>query len=239
MRLAAPAFLAVAVSLPAGAQVRPSPGDGNSHLQSIDYDPKEIFLLEVAPGYQLTLELSPDEQVQNVALGDGSAWKVSVNHQGDHLFIKASAPVATNMTVITSVRVYNFELFPLPSPMPDTPWHVRFRYPSQVDIVQSDEPQYVDVSPLRRALSRYRVSGDRILRPDSVTDDGQRTYISWSRAKPIPAVYAISVTGEEVLANGWMRDDVYVVDGVPGQLLFRIDARIARAVRLQPRKSRR
>lgn len=239
MRVAALAMAGLMLSFPAAAQVRPMPGDGNPHLQSVDYDPKQIVQLDAAPGYQLTVELSPDEQVRNVAVGDGSAWQVSVNHSGDHLFIKANAPVPTNMTVITSVRAYNFELYPIALPMPDTPYHVRFRYPEQVEVADSAEPQYVDVSPLRRATSRYRVSGDRVLRPDAVTDDGDRTYISWARSKPIPAVYAISATGEEVLANGGMRDDVYVVDGVPGRLVFRIDHRSASAVRLPPKKARR
>jgi type IV secretion system protein VirB9 len=217
--------------------MRPVPGDGNAHLQSVAYDPQQVVQLEAALGYQLTVALSPDEQVQSVAVGDSGAWQVSVNHAGDHLFIKANAPVATNMTVITSVRVYNFDLDPVSEPMPDTPYTVRFTYPDIAEPV-SGEP-YVDVSPLRRAQSRYRISGDRILKPDSVSSDGVHTYISWSREKFIPAVYAISPTGEEILANGRMSDDVYVVDGVPRELVFRIDDRTARAVWLPPRKTTR
>jgi type IV secretion system protein VirB9 len=228
----------MALAAPASGQVRPQPGDGDSHLQSVAYDANRIVELEAAPGYQLTVELSPDEQVQNVSVGDGAAWQVSVNHAGDHLFIKPNAPVPTNMTVITTVRVYNFDLTPVREPMPDTPYTVRFTYPDITAAVPPDE-QYVDVSPLRRAQSRYRISGDRALRPDSVSNDGTHTYINWSRDKPIPAVYAISSTGEEMLTNGGMRDDLYVVDGVPGELVFRIDDRTASAVRLPPKKKRR
>jgi hypothetical protein len=36
-----------------------------------------------------------------------------------------------------------------------------------------------------------------------------------------------------------MRDDFYVVDGVPGELVFRIDDRRAEAVRLPPKRKRR
>lgn len=228
--------MAVAIPAAAAAQVRPVPGDGNPHLQSVAYDPTQIVQLEAAPGYQLTVELSPDEQVENVAVGDGAAWQVSVNHAGDHLFIKPHAPVATNMTVITSVRVYNFDLYPSPAPMPDTPYTVRFTYPETAPV--APEGQYVDVSPLRRAKSRYRIGGDRMLRPDSVTSDGEHTYVHWPRDKPIPAVYAVSATGAETLANGAMRDDVYVVDGVPAKLVFRIDGRTAQATHLEPKKGR-
>lgn len=223
---------------PALGQVSPQPGAGDPHLQSVAYDPNGVVEIEGTPGYQLTIELSPDEQVQNVAVGDGSAWQVSVNHAGDRLFIKPVAPVPTNMTVITTVRVYNFDLVPVSAPMPDTPYTVRFTYPQVVAEVPAGE-RYVDVSPLRRAQSRYRISGDRILRPDSVSNDGTHTYISWSTDKPIPAVYAVSPTGEEMLTNGGMRDDVYVVDGVPAALIFRIDDRTAEAVRLPPKRKRR
>lgn len=234
MKSAALACALLLSAVPAVAQVRPQPGDGNAHLQTVDYDPRQIVELEAAAGYALTVELSPDEQVQNVAVGDGAAWKVSINHAGNDLFIKATAPVPTNMTVITSVRVYNFELTPVSAPMPDTPYTVHFNYP---DVAESTVGvQYVDVSPLRRAQSRYRVSGDRNLRPDSVTNDGEHTYISWSPEKAIPAVYSISSTGQEMLANGRMRDDVYVVDGVPPKLIFRIDDHTAEAVRLSLRK---
>jgi type IV secretion system protein VirB9 len=224
------------MAAPAAAQVRPIPGDANPHLQTVAYDPQHIVELDVAPGYGLTVALSPDEHVQNVAVGNSAAWQVNVNHAGDHLFIKANAPVATNMTVITSVRVYNFDLYPVAQPLTDTPYTVRFTYPEIVE--PTADPPYVDVSPLRRAQSRYRISGDRMLRPDSVSCDGEHTFISWSREKSIPAVYAISPTGEEVLVNGGMRDDVYVVDGVPGELVFRIDNRTAEAVRLPPKKTR-
>jgi type IV secretion system protein VirB9 len=228
---------AVLATAPAFGQVRPQPGAGDPHLQSVAYDSDRIVELEAAPGYQLTVELSPDEQVQNVAVGDGAAWQVSVNHAGDHLFIKPTAAAATNMTVITTVRVYNFDLVPVSAPMPDTPYTVRFTYPQVAAAAPAGE-RYVDVSPLRRAQSRYRISGDRTLRPDSVSNDGTHTYINWSSDKPIPAVYAVSPTGQEMLTNGGMRDDSYVVDGVPGELVFRIDDRTAVAVRLPPKKKR-
>jgi type IV secretion system protein VirB9 len=228
---------ALILAAAATAQVRPQPGQGDQRLQTVAYNPNQIVQLETAPGYQLTVELSPDEQVQNVAVGDGTAWQVSVNHAGDHLFIKSTAPVPTNMTVITSVRVYNFDLQPVGGPMPDTPYTVRFSYPEITP--PAGGVRYVDVSPLRRAQSRYRISGDRSVRPDSVSNDGTHTFIGWSADKPIPAVYAISSTGEEMLTNGGMRDDLYVVDGVPGELVFRIDERMAQAVRLPPKKKRR
>lgn len=237
MRTLLALLLCAAITAPAFAQVRPQPGAGDPRLQTIDYNPGQIVQLEGAPGYQLMVELSPDEQVINVALGDSSAWQVSANHSGDRLFIKPTqGDVPTNMTVITSVRSYNFELWPLSSPTPEMAYNVRFNYP--VAAVQSETSEFVDVSPLRRALSRYRISGDKLIRPDTISDDGTHTYISWARSKAIPAVYTISESGEEMLVSGWMRDDVYVIDGIVTKLSFRIDNRSAGAQRLPPKRKR-
>ena len=64
--------------------------------------------------------------------------------------------------------------------------------------------------------------------------------ISWPLSAAIPAVYAEDAHGNDVLVNGMMNtDDVYVVDGVPDRLTFRIDRNVAHAVRIQPKKKRR
>jgi type IV secretion system protein VirB9 len=223
---------------PGLAQIQPQPAGGDSHLQQIDYDARQIVQLRGAPGYQMMVELSPDEQVQSVALGDSSAWQVSVNKEGDRLFLKPAQPgVSTNMTVVTSVRVYNFDLASLSGPSPDMPYTVQFRYPA-VKPAAADG-QYVDVSTATRRINRYKVSGDRQLWPAGMTNDGQHTLISWPRTVPIPAVYAEDQRGNDMLVNGMMgTDDIYVVDGVPDRLTFRIDAAVAHAVRVTPKRSR-
>jgi type IV secretion system protein VirB9 len=229
--------LALALTaVPAWSQVQPQPSGGDPHLQQIDYNPSQIVELKGAPGYQMMVELSPDEQIQNVALGDASAWTVSVNKEGNRLFLKPAQPgVSTNMTVVTSVRVYSFDLASLGSPSPDMPYTVEFHYPTAR--IRTADSQYVDVGAATRRLSRYRVSGDRELRPFTLSNDGQHTFISWPKTADIPAIYAEDAEGRDVLVNGMMGpDDTYVVDGVPDRLIFRIDDATARAVRVPPRK---
>lgn len=232
------ATLCLGVASTAVAQVQPQPGTGDPHLQTVDYAEGQIVQLRGAPGYQLMVVLSPDEQVQSVAIGDSAAWQVSINKGGDRLFIKpAQSDAATNMTVVTSVRVYNFDLLALGGVTPDMPYSVQFRYPAPG--ADTADGQFVDVTAASRRLSRYRVSGDRMLWPTGVTDDGQRTYIIWPKGAPIPAVYAPDRLGNEMLVNGMMgTDDIYVVDGAPQKLTFRIDRQVARAVRINPRKGR-
>lgn len=218
---------------PAMAQVQTAQGSGDLRVQAIDYDAAQIVQLRGAPGYQLMVELSSDEQVKNVALGDSGAWQVNVNKEGNRLFLKPTRRAgSTNMTVVTSVRTYNFDLQARPAPEADMPYAVAFRYPSPSQTL--DDLPYVDVSAAKRRLSKYRITGDQQLRPASVTDDGRHTYIEWPISAPIPAVYAVDQSGNEVLVNGMMRtDDVYVIDGAPLLLNFRIDRALARAERLR------
>jgi type IV secretion system protein VirB9 len=227
-------LLAAALALaaaPLAAQVRPKPGAGDPRIQSIEYSPDQVFQLSGTPGYSITVELSPDEQVENVAVGDSSAWQVTANHRGDHLFIKALQSAATNMTVITNVRLYNFEL--VPGSPSDVAYTIRFHYPSP----NASADNAAEDAPSASGEGRYRVSGDKVLRPSAISDDGRHTYIAWPRDRSLPAVYALNEAGEETLVNGMMRDDVFVVDSVSQKLVFRIDDRIARADRMKPRKA--
>ena len=221
--------LALAAAAPAAAQIRPQPGAGDPRIQVIDYDPNQVIQIQAAPGYQVTLEFGSDEQIQNVAVGDSGAWQVSANRTGGHIFLKPLQPIATNMTVVTSQRVYAFELVPLSGPSPDMAYWVRFRYPGAAGAQQSASAELI-------VEGRYRLSGDASLRPSRISDDGQHTYIEFPRDAAIPAIYAVDERGTESLVNGMMRDDVYVIDAVVQRLVFRIDQHVAHATRLQQQR---
>jgi type IV secretion system protein VirB9 len=222
-------FLAIAVlaAAPAAAQVRPQPGAGDPHIQAVDYVASQVVLIESVPGYQVTIRLSPDERVESVALGDSSAWSVTANRRGDTLFVKSTlAGVSTNMTVITNVRLYNFELAPAGDPGA-VAYSVRFQYPPT-----ASGPE--DKAPTAQGEGRYRLRGDKPLRPSEISDDGTHTYMRWPRDRSLPAVYAMSDSGQEMLVNGMMReDDLFVIDSVSSKLVFRMDDKVATATRLQ------
>jgi type IV secretion system protein VirB9 len=212
--------------------VRPHPAGQDPRLQTVTYDAGQVVQLQGTPGYQTTILLSPGEQVQNVSVGDSAMWQVNVDKAGDHLFLKPTqAGAPTNMTVITNVRIYNFELVSLSFPTPEMAYTVQFAYPSEV---RAETASPSDLAAARRA-SRYRITGDPVLRPSSVSDDGERTYVSWPADRPIPATFQIGDDGTERLANGGMRGAEFVIDGVTPKLVFRIDGKAAYAVRLPSR----
>ena len=218
---------------PGMAQVSPKPGPGDPRVQTVDYDPDQVVQLQTATGYQLMIEFSPSEQIENVAVGDSGAWQVTPNKRGDHLFVKPiQAGVATNMVVVTDARRYVFELTPLYGAGSAMAYTVRFNYPvANANVVEAVVP------PGPSGL--YRLSGARALRPVQISEDGARTYLVWAPAQTLPAVYMIDPEGRETLANGMMRDGVLVIDMVVKRLIFRLDRQTAGAVRVPPRKLRR
>ena len=223
------AGLLLACGAGAAAQVRPTPGAGDPRLQTVEYREGEVVLLELAPGYQMTLELAQDERIENVAVGNAGGWQVTPNRRGDRLFIKAlQAGASTNMTVITSSRLYAIELVGLGAPSPEMAYVVRYTY--------ADEAKEAEEAAATEIAANFRLSGDRRLRPSAIGDDGQRTYIEWPREVAIPAVFAVDDKGRESLVNGAMRGELYVIDAVPSRLVFRIDDASARAVRRLPKK---
>ncbi len=180
----------------ATAQVRPKPGPGDPRIQSVLYDTNQVVQLQVATGYQLTVEFALDERIENVAVGDSGAWQVTPNKRGDHLFIKAlQSGVTTNLTVVTDARSYMFDLAPLYGPLPDMAYTVRFTYPPTAVATVADATPAV-------APGRYKLGGTRAIRPSQIDDDGEKTYIVWPADKPLPAVFAIDEKGREMLVDG-------------------------------------
>ena len=214
---------------PAAAQIRPVPGAGDPRIQIVDYDASQVVQIQAAPGYQVTLQFGADEIIENVAVGDSAAWQVSAPRNGGHIYLKPLQPVPTNMTVVTNVRIYAFDLVPLSGPTPDMAYTVRFNYPSAAGPQQTAQAELI-------VEGRYRLSGEQSLRPSRISDDGQHTYIEFPRDAAIPAIYAVDERGSESLVNGMMRDDLYVIDSVVQRLVFRIDQHVAHATRLQQQR---
>jgi len=216
------AALLLGLTPPAAAEMLPTIGAGDPHIQSVLYDETQVILLRVAAGYALTLAFSPDERIETVTLGNGDAWQVQSNRRADHLVVKAGAGAPeTNMTVITDARSYNFKLAGS-APGPDLPYLVRFTYP----------PPTVEVGAVQLEQGRYRVRGSRALRPAAISDDGQSTTILWPTDITLPAVYQVDAAGNEALVNGLMREDAYVIEGVHPALIFKRGRAKATATRL-------
>ena len=211
----------------------PRPGPRDEHIQTVFYDPDEVFRLTGALGWQIMIEFAPDERIENVSIGDALAWQVTPNKRARNLFLKPlTRNASTNMTVVTDRRRYAFSLATAPR-RASTPWVVRFDYPRPVVVAMAEPP-----TPAPPVLNfAYVKAGDADLFPARVWDDGRMTYFEFAGETPIPAIFAGAPGKGETLVNSSMRGRVTVVQQTAGQFTLRTGKRVA-TVTYDPKAAR-
>ena len=213
------AALALLAATPAAA-VTPHPGSGDPRIHEVLYDPQEVVELHGALGYQLSLEFDPAERIENVAIGDALGWQVTPNRKANLLFLKPmSRRPNTNMTVVTNLRRYNFQLSVRSrARAADTPFSVRFIYPQAAVAVVVPQPP--PAPPVDRNHA-YSYQGSAKALPTQLFDDGQATYFAFGREEDLPAIFAVDPDGGEAVVNSHMRSGYIVIDRLASGFVLR------------------
>ncbi len=223
MRRLLPVLLLAAVPAAALAQQAPTPGFDDPRLQTVAYDPARPVRLVTFANSTLTVMLLPGDRIDRFVLSDPEAFEVKIAAPGDGLNI---APLRTDgaatLLVDTSLRRYEFDL--ATGDGLAAAYLVRF-----VDPRAPARPVAAAVQPA--ITGEYRLSGERALMPSRIGDDGERTYLEWGEYQSLPAVFGIGTNGEEEVVDGYMREGIFTIDRVYGELVFRIDRKRAKARR--------
>jgi type IV secretion system protein VirB9 len=213
------AILALAAA-PALA-VEPHPGAGDPRIFEVMYDPSDVVELKGVLGYQFSLEFDPNEHIETVAIGDALGWQVTPNRKANLLIVKPQAKRPdTNMTVVTNLRRYNFQLSVREkAPAKSIPYSVRFLYPPVAVAVV--EPPAPPPPPIDRNHA-YSYQGSTKSLPTRLFDDGQSTYFAFADDADLPAIYAVETDGGEAVVNSHILAGYIVVDRTaPGFVLRR------------------
>jgi type IV secretion system protein VirB9 len=207
-------LLLLAASGCASAAVVPSPGRVDARLREVAYREGQVVQLTGYVGYHIHLELAPGERF--VALGAGDAAALEVAAEGPHVLLKPKAAhVATNLTLVSSRRVYHFEyrVLDVPPSSATAMFALRFRYPagpsdvapvatpgpfSSSTPVAAAAPVVVAVRPANEA---YWYCGSRSLAPTAASDDGVQTRLTFSARGEWPAIFVRNEDGSESLVN--------------------------------------
>ena len=202
------ALLLAVLLIEVGARRPISAIDSGSHVQTIYYNPNAVITLTGAVGWQMMIEFGEDERIENVAIGDAAAWQVTPNKRARMLFVKPlSRKASTNMTVITSLRRYSFNLG-VGARQARTPWIVRFDYPA---LPPEPVPPPPPPPPPIKLDFGYAMAGDTGLLPSRVWDDGHQTYFEFGEETAMPAIFAGGPGKDESLVNFSVRGRVIVV----------------------------
>jgi type IV secretion system protein VirB9 len=210
---------------PAEAAQIPVPGAGDPHIHVVDYDPAEVVLLQGTLGYQTLIEFSPDEHIENVAVGDATSWQITPNRKADLLFVKPmnEAPV-TNMTVVTNLRHYLFELHVAPrGDDKSAVYTLRFQYPETAMVTPAAPPPSVPAPPPppQSVNDAYSYDGSPKVLPVRVFDDGHATYFQFHEGEEYPAIFSLDADKNEVVVNSYMRGGYLAVDRIARGFVLR------------------
>ena len=226
-------------------------------LKTLVFDEAAVVRIDGKVLVQTTIKFAPDEVIENVAIGDSTAWQVQPNKAQDILFVKPLEPTArTNMTVVTDRRTY---LFDLVASQRNAPLYVlQFRYPELEKAAEEArlaaaaeaeaEAARLAASPAELAAAKdpYAVAdpadlnfewaraGTGELLPERAYDDGSAVFLTWPAGTAIPAVLVMNEDGEEGPVNFTVRGETVVVDGVPPQIILRSGRDTATLTNLGP-----
>lgn len=208
----------------ASAEILPVPDLSSPRIQTAIWAEGEEVLLTALPGTGLTVMLEPGERIERVNVESGAAgFEIRVSSERDSLLILPRADLLpARINVETDRRLY--PLMVRTDPGLTAALLVRFEYP---ELQQTSGP----FEPLAGPIWSYRIRGDDPVRPLAIRDDATRTYITYAPGQALPAVFARGPAGEEEVVNGYMRSDIYVIDRVYPELVFRIDEERATARR--------
>lgn len=216
-------FALLAGTVPLTAQVLPQPDSEHPRIQSVQYVSGQQVVLTMLPETPLTVVLEPGDAIADVRPGPEGGFTTRVSAERDSFTILPLEPSArSTLEVTTRQRDYSFLL--KVDYGPEAALLVRYDY-------RAAAPATAEQRPVSTQRWTYRFRGDREVRPQGITDDGYRTYITYAPGQPLPAVFAIGPTGKEEVVNGYMRGEVYEIDRVYEKLVFRIDREKATARR--------
>jgi type IV secretion system protein VirB9 len=190
-----------------------------------------VVLLRGTLGYQFMLEFAPGERIETVSIGDALGWQVTPNRKADVLFIKPiDKSVGTNLTVLTDMRRYAFELRVAPADATAPVLYIaRMVYPEPAVVATIETPPTPDLPPIV-ANAAYTVTGSDAAKPSRIFDDGHMTYFEWSADASIPAIFAVAADGSESLVNYVVRGPYVVVEQISPRFALRSGKQVATVI---------
>lgn len=199
------------------AQIVPMPGPETPRIQTARWAAGQPIVLTALPDTTLTVMLEPGETIRRATLSGSRAWDVSVSAEADSFQVTPQMGAApASLLVETDGRSYEFALETRQGLM--AAYLVRLEYGPPASPVSEEAAD--NITDLTWS---YRLRGDREVRPLSVRDNGEKTVITYAPGQSLPAVFAVGPTGDEEVVDGYMRGDVFVIDRVHSELVFRID----------------
>ena len=234
-------LLLVCLGVQTHAVKAPKPGKVDPRVKTFTYSERDVYQIHAHYGFTSHIEFSPDEVIEHVSVGDSLAWHLVP--KANHLFLKPIEDRAdTNLTILTNLRSYNFELRAHSTKNvsdPSLTFAVSFRYP-EVELkaaiaeeqarhearlaARQAEQQIVSLSTSMDVPDwnlNYSRKGSEITAPVQVFDDGKFTYFRFANERDTPAIFLVDGDKKESLINYHVKGKYLVVQRIASQFILR------------------
>lgn len=215
------------------AETLPPIGMVDPRVRVVAYNPDDVVKLQGYVGYQIHMQWADGEQFVSLGSGDAAAFDIGVER--NHFFIKPKQErVGTNITVLTTRRVYHFEYsvakaLPSGSALKNMVFSIRFTYPEEqaraaaAALEREKTEQRLATAALsgRARNHNYWYCGSGSLRPTSAYDDGVHTRLRFAPRAEFPAIFVKNDDQSESLLNFNLEDDEVVIHRVAARLVLR------------------
>lgn len=218
-----------------------TPVPGDKRIRQYIYQPDTVYSFTGHYGYQSRIDLDPNEEILTITLGDSTRW--SITPVGHRLFIKPiEFDATTNMTIITSKRIYYFELYAEEADSIDDTeivFAARFIYGSdggagsdQNSFMEFDYEEESLIPDLEKDANKlnfnYTVTGSRYISPLEVFDNGEFTFFRFKDINAdLPAIFQVLPDGNEALINFKKNEGYIIIEMVTSQFTLRYGNQVA------------
>jgi type IV secretion system protein VirB9 len=227
------AAMMLGLSMPSvsDAAIVPPRGAVDGRIRSTPYQEDQVYELRGFVGYQIDLVFEPGESF--VGLGAGDIEGLAYFGEDNHLFLKPRAPkVATNLTVLTNRRHYQFDYVVLAQRPerddPDVIYALQFVYPatSTREAEEATAARHIDsalgsASAQRPRNIDYWYCGGPTLKPVAASDDGVHTRLRFAANAELPAIFVRNDDASESLLNFSMEDGDVIIHRVARRFILR------------------
>ena len=206
----------------------PNPLAIDQRIRTVLYNENEVFRFVGHYGYQSSIEFAHGESILTVSMGDSIAWQIVPS--GTRLFLKPVEPDAdTNMTIVTNLRTYHFELEARETEDirdEDMVFVMRFVYPGTSQYVRGGGNDRIVAPDIEEDPYKYNfnytLTGPQNISPVKIFDDGEFTYFEFpNKSATLPAFFLVESDNSESLINYRMVGDYVVVEQVGPRFTLR------------------
>jgi len=231
IRLISVIALSSLLATQATAATLPLSSGSDPRIQFFSFLEGDVYELPLTVGIVTTLVFDDEATLTSAQIGDSTSWHVERLSNKNMLALKPlKEDGATNLTVTDSQgRIYTFDLRPQPAYLGNSVFRIHFNYPDRDAKREAEKEKIAQeraefkalIDGKTKANRKYTFAGAETLRPTRMFDDGEKTYLSFPKNTPRPAIFLVNPDGSERVVDHRTVDDVLIVDLVGKQFTLR------------------